>query len=124
MSEMKNFDKTMVSRAMIIKLQDEESPDQIKARHVIGYDDTEPIFPKGMKKGYRPDIVTFKDGVINLYEIELTNRKYVTKWRIFSDYAVSNNGSLFIIVPDYLKDEIKGELQDKAIPSRLIYFET
>ncbi len=114
----------MVTRAVIIKIKDAEAPDVIKATHIQGYDDPDIIGNKGNDKGYKPDIVAFKENETNIFEIELDDKMPVNKWRLFSEYAQKNNGNLFLVVPDYLKESIKNEMQKQQIRSRLIYFET
>ena len=118
------IDKTMVTRAVIIKIKDDENPDVIKATHIQGYDDPDIIGNKENDQGYKPDIVAFKENETNIFEIELDDRMPVNKWRLFSEYARQNNGNLFLVVPDYLKEGIKSEMQKQQIRSRLIYFET
>jgi len=124
MDKGKSIDKTMVTRAVIIKIQDDRDPEIIKATHIKGYDDPEPIYIKGDDKGYKPDIVAVNNDEINVYEIELNDQMPVEKWRLFSAYARKHNGNLFLVVPDYLKESIKNEIKEKKIPSGLIYFDT
>jgi hypothetical protein len=124
MDKGKSIDKTMVTRAVIIKIQDDRDPELIKATHLEGYADPDPIYIKGEDKAYKPDIVSVQKDVINVYEIELNDKMPVEKWRLFSAYAHKHNGNLFLVVPDYLKESIKNEIKDKKIPSGLIYFDT
>jgi hypothetical protein len=118
------INKTIVTRAVIIKIKDDENPDVIKATHIQGYDDPDKIGNKGNDEGYKPDIVASKENETNIFEIELDDQMPVNKWRLFSEYANKNNGNLFLVVPDYLKESIKKEMQKQQIRSRLIYFET
>lgn len=118
------IDKTMVARAVIIKIKDDKKADVIKAKYIQGYDDPDIIGNKGNDKGYKPDILTSKGNETNIFEIELDDKMPVNKWRLFSEYAQKNNGNLFLVVPDSLKESIKNEMQKHKINSRLIYFET
>jgi hypothetical protein len=126
MNEKRIIDKTKVTKAVITKIRNDWNPEMIKAKHVKGFNDPETIYIKGDKneRGYKPDIVALNENQTNIYEIELNRQMPVTKWRLFSNYARENNGNLYIIVPDYLKEDIKKEIQNKDIYSGLIYFET
>lgn len=124
MQRKKAINKTVVSRAVIIKIQDDRDPDLIKATHIKGYDDPEIIYDEKKDKGYKPDIVSFNKNEINVYEIELNDKMPVRKWQIFAEYAKKNNGNLFLIMPDYLKETIKEEIRKMEIHSKLIYFNT
>ena len=118
------IDKTVVTRAVIIKIQDDRDPDLIKAKHIKGYDDPEIIYNEKKDKGYKPDIVSFNKNEINIYEIELNEKMPFEKWLLFAEYAKKNNGNLFLIMPDYLKEPIKEKIREKEIPTKLIYFTT
>lgn len=126
MNEKRSIDKTMVTRAVITKIKNDWNPELIKALHIKGYDEPEKIQIKGNKKerGYKPDILALNESQTNIYEIELNKQMPVAKWRLFSNYARENNGNLYIVVPDYLKEDIKKEIKEKEIFSGLIYFET
>jgi hypothetical protein len=126
MNEKRIIDKTMVTRAVITKIKNDWNPQMIKAQHLKDFNDPETIYIKGNKKerGYKPDIIALNETQTNIYEIELNKQMPVAKWRLFSNYARENNGNLYIVVPDYLKEEIKKEIQEKDIYTGLIYFET
>jgi len=124
MNKERIVDKTTVTRAVVQKIQNDTSPERIRTTHLKGFDDPETIYIKGNEKGYKPDIVAINKNGINVYEIELSDQMPVDKWRLFSTYAQKNNGNLFLVVPDYLKETIKREIQDNEIHSRLIYFDT
>lgn len=123
MSEGRIIDKEMVSRAVIKKIRVDLNPETIKAKHIKDYDNPRAILQKGSKKGYRPDIITVKRDEINIFEIELDDKMPVEKWKLFSSYASKNNGNLFLVVPENLKEIIKKEIKSNLIASRLIYFE-
>jgi hypothetical protein len=116
------LDKTMVTRAVIIKIEEERKPKKIKTKHVLGYDSPNKISYKGKEEGYTPDIAAVFDNGTNVYEIELNKTMPVEKWRILSLYARKNNGNLYLVVPDYLKEPIKEEIKDKDISAGVIYF--
>jgi len=124
MQRKKVIDKTVVSRAVIIKIQDDRDPDLIKATHMKGYDDPEIIYNEKKDKGYKPDIVSYNKNEINVYEIELDDKMPFEKWQLFAEYAGKNSGNLFLIMPDYLKEPIKEEIRKREIHSKLIYFNT
>jgi hypothetical protein len=118
------LDKTMVTRAVISKIEDERKPKAIKAKHVIGYDSPHKVSIKGKEQGYTPDIAAVFDNSTMVYEIELNKSMPVEKWRVLSLYARKNNGNLYLVVPDYLKEPIKEEIKEKDINAGVIYFNT
>ncbi len=124
MNRKRIIDKTMVARAVISKIQDETKPEVIKAKHIKEYDMPSKISIKGENNGYIPDIaISFKEKT-HVYEIELDKKMATEKWRLLSLYAKKNNGNLYLVVPDYLKEDIKKEIQDNNINAGLIYFNT
>lgn len=118
------IDKSMVTRAVISKIEEETKPNKIKAKHVKGYDSPAKISSKEKNEEYVPDITAFYDTTTTIYEIELKEELSVDKWRLLSLYAKKNNGNLFLVVPDYLKDNVKREIKDKDINAGIIYFNT
>ncbi|MFO7657966.1 MAG: hypothetical protein R6W78_12965 [Bacteroidales bacterium] len=118
------IDKTMVTRAIISKIQDERKPKKIKTNHVIGYDSPNKISIKGRNKEYVPDIAAVFDNSISVYEIELNKTMPFEKWRLLSLYARENNGNLFLVVPDFLTEPIKEKIKEKEINAGIIYFKT
>ena len=118
------IDKTMVSRAVISKIQDDSKPDKILAKHIKEYDTPEKLAFKGQKDGYIPDIVAFFKTEANVYEIELEKEISIEKWHLFDVYAKKYNGRFYIVVPDSLKEAIKKLIKEKEIHAGLIYFKT
>jgi len=119
------YNKTTLTRVVISKILDERNPDTIKAMHVPGYDNPDKIIDEEHNVSFVPDITAFFDNEAHVYEIELEKNNMPTdKWKLFSAYAKKNNGSLFLLVPDYIKEDIKKELYAKNINAGVIYFET
>ncbi len=118
------LDKTMVSRAVISKIEDEDTPKAIKTNHVIGYESPNKISIKGKEEKYIPDITVVFDNYTTLYEIELNKTMPVEKWRLLSSYARKNQGNLYLVVPDYLKESIKEEIKQQDINAGVIFFKT
>lgn len=116
------LDKTMVTRAVITKLEEENKPKAIKTNHVIGYDSPNKISIKGKDEGYTPDITVDFDNSTAIYEIELNKSMPIEKWRILSLYAQKNQGNLYLVVPDFLKEPIKEEIKEKEINAGVLYF--
>jgi len=124
MNKVKTIDRTMVVRAVISKIQDEESPKLIKAKDLKEFDNPNKIVIRGDKNGFIPDIEAVYDEKLHVYAIELNNRKQTDKWRLLSLYAKKKNGNFYLVVPDFAKDEIKQNMIDNKINAGLIYFET
>ncbi len=118
------LDKSMVTRAVITKIEEERKPKAIKTKHVIGYDSPNKISLKGKDEGYTPDIAAIFDNSTTVYEIELNKTMPVEKWRMLSLYARKNNGNFYLVVPDYLKEPITQEIKEKEINAGVIYFDT
>jgi len=118
------LNKTMVTRAVIMKIEEERKPKAIKTKHVIGYDSPNKISLKGKDEEYTPDITAIFDNSTSVYEIELNKSMPIEKWRLLSLYARKNKGNLYLVVPDFLKDPIKEEIEDKQINAGVIYFDS
>jgi hypothetical protein len=124
MNKEKAIDKTMVARAVVSKIKDETKPDQIRAKELNEYESPNGISLRGKNEVYAPDIAAVYKDKTHVYEIELNKHVSVDKWRLFSLYAKKNHGNLYLVVPDYLKENVKKELVDNDINAGLIYFNT
>ena len=118
------IDKTMVARAVVAKIEDETKPKSVKTTLIKEYEEPGKISLKEKNESFTPDITALYDKSTSIYEIELTDQVSIDKWRLFSLYAKKNNGSLFLVVPDYLKDTVKKEIEDENINAGIIYFNT
>jgi hypothetical protein len=116
------INKTMVTKAVISKIEDESRPKKIKAKHISGYETPNKITYKGNNEQYIPDIAAYYDKSTNIYEIELDDSMPVKKWQLFSDYAKSHHGKLILIVPDFLLENVKQEVENQNFSVELIYF--
>lgn len=125
MKENETIDKTMVTRAVISKIKEENKPDNIKASHLKDFESPSKISYKGKEKQqYMPDIVATYNNGINVYEIELEDDLQPEKWSLMSLYAKKNHGNFYLVVPDYKRDIIKKMIIDKDINAGIIYFNT
>ena len=118
------INKVMVTRAVISKIEEDKKPKEIKAQHIVGYDNPDKIAIKGKAEGYTPDIAAVSDHETSIYEIELERNISIDKWRTFSLYARKKNGNLFLVVPDYMKETVKKEITDSKIKAGVIFFDT
>lgn len=118
-----SIDKTMVTRAVISRILEGKKPSKIKAKHVLGHDTPKIISIDGKTKGYVPDIEAFYDKKTIVYEIELDKEMPIEKWKLFSLYARNNNGSLYLVVPSFLKKSIKEEIKENDISAGIISFQ-
>lgn len=124
MSQKIKYDKIIITRAVISKIENETKPDTIKAKHVMGYNTPEKITQKENAKEYIPDIIATYEHGVNVYEIELDNKMPVDKWQLFSNYALNKMGKLILVVPEHMLDEFKRKLNDMDIKAQFIYFTT
>ncbi|MEA3478627.1 MAG: hypothetical protein U9R60_10645 [Bacteroidota bacterium] len=119
-----SLNKSVVSRAVISKISEEKTPEVVLAKHLNNYNTPSEVRIKGKDFGFTPDLAVFNQDEASFYEIELEKPKTTVKWRLFSLYAKKNKGNLFLVVPDYLKDDIKKEVDDKEISAEVLYFIT
>lgn len=118
------IDKTMVSRAIVTKIKEDRDPLNIQAKHIKGFGMPEKVKIKGNEDGYTPDIAAVYDKETHIYEIELSKDLTTDKWQLLSMYAKRNNGNFYLVVPDYLREPVKKELDSKDINAGIIYFNT
>lgn len=124
MSQDMTFDKSMVTRAVVSKIENETDPLLIRAKHIMGYETPKNITGEEEKNDVTPDITVSYEKELNIYEIELDKKMHFDKWRIFSNYAKKNNGSLILVVPEKDLDTIKSQIKEKDIKAKFIYFTT
>jgi hypothetical protein len=118
------INKTEVTKSLIHLLKEERHPEVIKAKDIDSLDTPDKVALKSNKQAYVPDVTAIYENSKTLYEIELDNTMPVDKWRLFSLYARKNNGSFYLVVPDYLKDDIKREIKEKDINAGVMFFPT
>jgi hypothetical protein len=119
-----SLNKSVVTRAIISKINEEGKPEAVLAKHLKNYKTPSEVRIKGEDFGYTPDLAVFYKDEASFYEIELEKPTTAVKWRSFSLYAKKNKGNFFLVVPDYLKDDIKKEVDDKEISAEVLYFLT
>ena len=118
------INKSMVSRAIISKIEDERNPNEIRTKHVVGYKSPLAVFDKKNDKEFTPDITAIFENETIIYEIELDTQMSVVKWQTFSSYARKNNGSLYLVVPNILTERVKGVLDKNEVNAGIITFAT
>jgi len=118
------IDKSIVSRAIVSKLEDERSPKEIKTNHIVGFKSPARVSLQNKDKSYVPDIAAIYENETIVYEIELNKKMHVNKWRAFSQYVKNNNGSFYLVVPNNLKEHVKKELEEKQVNAGVITFAT
>lgn len=118
------INKSTVSRAIISKLEDERNPKEIKTNHIVGYNSPGRISSENNDEGYVPDIAAIYDNETIVYEIELNKKMHVDKWRSLSKYARKNKGNFYLVVPHYLKEDIKNKLVEEEVNAGVITFDT
>lgn len=121
---LQGIDKAMVSKAVIAKIKEETEPNTIKAKHIADMETPNKISLKHENEGFVPDIAAEYNKQTSYYEIELEDDFESNKWRLFSLSAKNNNGSFFIVVPDFLKEKVKNKLDENDINAGLIFFNT
>ena len=119
-----SLNKSVVSSAVISKISEEGKPEEVLAKHLKNYKTPNEVRIKGKEFGFTPDLAVFYKDEANFYEIELDKPTTAIKWRLFSLYAQKNKGNFFLVVPDYLKDDIKKEVDEKEISAEVLYFVT
>jgi len=120
----KQINKAEVVKSLIHTIEEKRSLNTIKTKHIDKLDNPEKICLNDENQVYVPDIEAVYDEATTLYEIELDNKMPIEKWRLFSLYSRKKNGSFYLVVPDFLKDNIKKVIKDKEINAGLMFFPT
>jgi hypothetical protein len=116
--------KKLLTKVLVDKIKSDREPLEIRAQHLQEIKSTEKIVPSGTTNGFYPDIAVKYDKESHIYEIELDDEPKVGKWKLFSLHARKHNGNFYIVVPDWLKDNIKQQLSKENINAGLLYFNT
>jgi hypothetical protein len=119
-----NVSKKIVAQVIIEKINETGKPVEIKTNYQGGYESPQEILWKGNNKGYIPDIVVNYKDESDIYEIELDNNLKLDKWKLFYLSAKKNDGNLYLVMPDYLKDQAKKMLENSSINATIVYFQT
>lgn len=119
------YNKKLLTKVLVEKIESERNPKEIKTQHIKKYRATDKIAPKGKKEeGFFPDIVVSYDEESHIYAIELDEKPKFEKWKLLSHHAKNNNGNFYLVVPDWLKDNLKEKLKEQNINAGLLYFYT
>lgn len=118
------INKSMVSRAIISKIEDERNPKEIRTNHVVGYKSPIEVSDGQSNKEFTPDIAAIYENETIVYEIELDKQMPIEKWQTLSKYVRKYNGSFYLVVPNTLKDLVKKELEENEVNAGVITFAT
>ncbi len=118
------INKIMVVRAVISKIKEESKPFKIEAKELAEYESPNKIFSRKMEEDVIPDIAAYYKEETNIYEVELDKELNIDKWKLLMAYAKNQNGNLFLVVPDYLKEDVKQHLKQNNFNAGLIYFQS
>lgn len=127
MNANKNYSKKIIAQAVINKIEETSSPDDIKTKYLEEYSTPQVIelkYEKEKAEMLYPDIIAEYSNRTNLYEIELDEEINSQKWKFMSHYATQNNGNFHIIIPDFMRDRVKRSLKENGINAALLYFDT
>ncbi len=119
-----NVDKVKVVKAIISKVENEKKPYRIEVKDLNEYKTPEKILYRDKADGVIPDVVVYYKEKVDLYEVELKDESSLLKWNLMSLHAKSKKGHLFVVVPDYLKENVKNELISNNLNAGLMYFDT
>jgi hypothetical protein len=116
--------KSSVERAIIAKLQEERNPEKIKAQHVLGFDTPIKLKTQGDQEiSHIPDIEVNYENETHLYDIVLDKKEATGRWKLLSQYARKNNGNLYLVVPEKIKDAIKKSISENDINAGILFFQ-
>lgn len=118
------INKSMVIRAIVSKIQDERNPKEIRTNHIVGYKSPLNITLNESDETFVPDIEAIYENETVIYEIELNKKILLNKWRTLSKYVRDKNGSFYLVVPNFLKELVRKELEDKQVNAGVITFAT
>jgi len=123
--EVKNERKKVVVQSLIGHIKKDSMDSKIKTNLVEGFRKPDKILRKGKDdtNGYVPDVISEKEGSVDLYEIEMSERDYqLEKWRLFSLYSLKSKGKFNIVTPKNKIDHLKDMLDEHKIHANIIYF--
>lgn len=118
------INKSMVSRAIISKIEDERNPKEIRTNHVVGYKSPIEVSDEQSNNEFTPDIAAIYENETIVYEIELEKEMPIKKWQTLSKYVRKYNGSFYLVVPNTLKELVKNKLEENEVNAGVITFAT
>ena len=119
-----NINKKTIVQAVINQINGDSKPAKIETNYFTGYSSPERLTTGDDKAGFVPDLVVQYKGESSLYEVELDEDMEIDKWLLFSKVAERKNGDFYIVVPDWLKDQVKTKLSENKIVAKILYFNT
>ncbi|HBH49536.1 MAG TPA: hypothetical protein DDX98_12890, partial [Bacteroidales bacterium] len=70
-----------------------------------------------------PDIEVSYENETHLYDIVLDKKEATGRWKLLSQYARKNNGNLYLVVPEKIKDAIKKSISENDINAGILFFQ-
>jgi hypothetical protein len=119
-----NVNKILVVQTIVNNIEDKEEVSEIKTSLLDGYKKPEKITRKDSgHEGFMPDVISEVQGRIDLYEVELDEKKYLPdKWKLFSLYTKKHRGHFNIVTPETNLDVIKKLLKLHNIHAKILFF--
>jgi len=119
-----NVNKPLVIKAVISEIQNKNQPLRIEAKGLESFASPPKLRLKENDREFIPDLVVHYDKHADLYEIEMKDHMDIEKWRQMLLYARKLKGHLFLVVPDFLCQKVKFELEKNTLNAGLICFNT
>lgn len=119
-----DIDRNIIIKAILKKINEESRPSKIEVKDYRDYESPLKIEVQEDSESFVPDLLVHFDKTINVYELELEENRSVEKWNALADYAKKNSGHLFIVAPEYLKENIKKKITENGFNAGLLYFRT
>jgi hypothetical protein len=120
----KSIDKIKIIKAVVSKIMEETNPEKIEAKDLGNFDTPESIPINSKDRFLIPDLAVHYAKELNIYEIELDDKLNPFKWKMMSKYTKQMKGHLFLVVPDFMKDKVREELEKIGVNAGLLYFTT
>lgn len=115
-----NFEEVIYS---VIGYLEGQGFSKINAK-VEEYDDPARIVRKGRNIGYQPDLVAKSATTTCVFEVEsardIKKGQVWNKWQLFADYATSNNGKFYLIIPEGKEELVRHLLYEMDIEADLL----
>lgn len=111
----------------LVKKLDKKGFDEIKAK-LSGFTTPSELSYNGSLKKFVPDMVTYKDEVMDFYEFENKVRErdvqdQVAKWILFGSHAKQNRGKFYLMVPIENSDRFENLIEKMQLDVELVKLE-
>jgi hypothetical protein len=115
--------KKNIAQAIIQKVEQDYNDVKIMTSMVEGYERPEKIMGREKQKiAFTPDVMLRSNDVTELYEIELDQEFKVDKWKLFSRFSNTGNGTFSIVTPEEHVGPLKNFLNENDIDARILFF--